>query len=120
MCASLGTLIAVFSKALEDFAVIMNFVIFPVFFLSGALYPIEHLPGVLKAVALANPFSYGVDLLKHALGAEALFDPDFSVGKDLLAMLAFVVLALAIACWRFSQAPVFESLARAFTAPKRH
>ena len=120
VCASLGTLIAVFSKALEDFAVIMNFVIFPVFFLSGALYPIEHLPGVLKAVALANPFSYGVDLLKHALGAEALFDPDFSVGKDLLAMLAFVVLALAVACWRFSQAPVFEGLARVFTAPKRH
>jgi hypothetical protein len=30
------------------------------------------------------------------------------------------VLALAVACWRFSQAPVFESLARAFTAPKRH
>ena len=120
VCASLGTLIAVFSKALEDFAVIMNFVIFPVFFLSGALYPIEHLPGVLKAVALVNPFSYGVDLLKHALGAEALFDPDFSVGKDLLAMLAFVVLALTVACWRFSQAPVFEGLARVFTAPKRH
>jgi ABC-2 type transport system permease protein len=119
ICASLGTLIAVFSKALEDFAVIMNFVIFPVFFLSGALYPIEHLPGVLKAVALANPFSYGVDLLKHALGPEA-FDPDFSVGRDLLAMLTFVVLALTIACWRFSRAPVFEGLARAFTAPKRN
>ncbi len=99
---------------------IMNFVILPVFFLSGALYPIEHLPGVLKAVALANPFSYGVDLLKHALGPEALFDPDFSVGRDLLAMLAFVALALAIACWRFSQAPVFESLARVIIAPKRY
>jgi len=35
-------------------------------------------------------------------------------------MLAFVALALAIACWRFSQAPVFEALARVFTAPKRN
>ena len=33
---------------------------------------------MLKALALANPFSYGVDLLKHALGPEALFDADFS------------------------------------------
>ncbi len=120
MCASLDTLIAVFSRALEDFAVIMSFLIFPVFFLSGALYPIKHLPGVLKAVALANPFSYGVDLMKHALGPEALFDPDFSVGRDLLSMRAFVVLALAVACQRFSQVPVFESLVRAFIAPKRH
>jgi hypothetical protein len=37
--------------------------------------------------------TYGVDLLKHALGPEALFDADLSVGRDLLAMLAFVVLA---------------------------
>ncbi len=122
VCASLGTLIAVYSKALEDFAVIMNFVIFPVFFLSGALYPIEHLPPLLKAVAVANPFSYGVDVLKHALaaGPDVLFDADFPLARDLLAMLAFVVLALAIACRRFSRAPVFESMARVFTAPKRH
>jgi hypothetical protein len=73
-----------------------------------------------RAVALANPFSYGVDLLTHALGPETLFDADFSLGRELLAMLAFVLLPLAIACRRFSQAPVFESLARVFTALKRH
>jgi hypothetical protein len=49
-----------------------------------------------------------------------LFDADLSVGRDLLAMLAFVVLALSPACRRFSQAPGFESVARAFTAQKRH
>jgi ABC-2 type transport system permease protein len=119
VCASLGTLIAVCSKALEDFAVIMNFVIFPVFFLSGALYPLERLPAALKAVALANPFSYGVDVLKHALGSEGLFGADLSVPMDLLGMLVFILLALAIASWRFSQAPVFESLARVFTATKK-
>ena len=67
LCASFGILIAVFSKVLENFAVIMNFFIFPVFFLSGALYPIQHLPVALKLLTLINPFSYGVDLLKHAL-----------------------------------------------------
>ena len=69
-CASLGMLIAVWSSTLDNFAVVMNFVIFPVFFLSGALYPVQQLPDVLKIVAAVNPFTYGVDLLKHALVSE--------------------------------------------------
>ena len=66
-CAGLGMLIAVWSSTLDNFAVVMNFVIFPVFFLSGALYPVQQLPEILKIVAAINPFTYGVDLLKHAL-----------------------------------------------------
>ena len=54
-CASLGMLIAVWSSTLDNFAVVMNFVIFPVFFLSGALYPVQQLPDVLKIVAAVNP-----------------------------------------------------------------
>jgi ABC-2 type transport system permease protein len=66
-CASLGMVIAVWSSTLDNFAVVMNFVIFPVFFLSGALYPVHKLPDFLKVVAAVNPFTYGVDMLKHAL-----------------------------------------------------
>ncbi len=118
-CASLGTLIAVYSKGLEDFAVIMNFVIFPMFFLSGALYPIAQLPPVLRAVAWVNPLSYGVDVLKHAFGASGLLGADFPVAWDLLALGGSLSLSLALACWRFSQAPVFERLARILSAPRR-
>ena len=121
VCAAMGMLIAVFSKTLENFAVIMNFVIFPMFFLSGALYPIHHLPGALKIVALANPFSYGVDLLKHAMLSDLPqnFGADFSVGTDLAVQLGFTVAALVITVLRFSQTPVFENLARALSAPRR-
>jgi ABC-2 type transport system permease protein len=56
-CASLGMLVAVWSSTMENFAVIMNFVIFPVFFLSGALYPVQKLPEILKFVATINPFT---------------------------------------------------------------
>lgn len=122
LCASFGMLIAVFSKSLDNFAVIMNFVIFPVFFLSGALYPLEHLPLWLKVITLANPFSYGVDLLKHALldagGATAL-GAEFSVTLDLLVQAGCIAAATAVACARFSQAPVMESLARILSAPRR-
>jgi ABC-2 type transport system permease protein len=120
-CASLGMLIAVYSQTLDDFAVIMNFVIFPMFFLSGALYPIEQLPPILKFIALCNPFSYGVDLLKHALLEEVppRFAADFSVLQDMTVLAGFILLTLLIACLRFSQANVLETLTRILSNPRR-
>ena len=103
-CASLGMLIAVWSSTLDNFAVIMNFVIFPVFFLSGALYPVQQLPDILKIVAAVNPFTYGVDLLKHALvsGLAPPLGPDFPVAVDITVLLGFAVVAIFVACLRFS------------------
>ena len=103
-CASLGIVFAVWSSTLDNFAVVMNFVIFPVFFLSGALYPVQQLPDVLKFVAVINPFTYGVDLLKHALlgSAAPLSGTDFGVLVDVAVLLGFTVGATFIACLRFS------------------
>ncbi|MDZ7736416.1 MAG: ABC transporter permease [Gammaproteobacteria bacterium] len=122
LCAAFGMVIAVFSKTLDNFAVIMNFVIFPVFFLSGALYPLEHLPAWLKLITLANPFSYGVDLLKHALlpaGATTGMGAEFSILRDILVQIGCIAGALLIACVRFSQAPVMESLASILSGGRR-
>ncbi len=112
-CATIGMLIAVWAKSLDNFAVIMNFVIFPVFFLSGALYPLQHLPVALKMLSAVNPFSYGVDLLKHAM-ATALpqpFGTDFTIATDLGVMAGFVAAGTALAAVRFSQSSVHETLA---------
>ncbi len=122
VCASFGMVIAVFSKTLDNFAVIMNFVIFPVFFLSGALYPLAHLPEWLKLITLINPFSYGVDLLKHALLAGrdmAGMGAEFSVLRDTLVQIGCIAGALLVACVRFSQAPVMESLASILSGGRR-
>src|SRR2546423_443975 len=64
---ALGLVLAASIRSLENFAGVMNFVVFPMLFLSGALYPVRHLGPVLRLVAYANPLAYGVDLLKHAL-----------------------------------------------------
>jgi ABC-2 type transport system permease protein len=103
-CASLGMVIAVWSSTLDNFAVVMNFVIFPVFFLSGALYPVQKLPDLLKLVAAINPFTYGVDLLKHALlgSAAPLLGTDFGVLIDVAVLLGFTAVATFVACLRFS------------------
>ena len=106
-CAAIGGLIAVYSKSIDNFAVIMNFFIFPVFFLSGALYPVNQLPDYLHYIVLVNPFSYGVDLLKHAVPN---VPTDFSVMTDIAVLLGFSVVAIAIACWQFSRESVHEPL----------
>jgi ABC-2 type transport system permease protein len=106
-CAAIGGLIAVWSKSIDNFAVIMNFFIFPVFFLSGALYPVKQLPDYLHYIVAVNPFSYGVDLLKHAVPNVST---DFSVTTDIIVLISFSTVAILIACWRFSRESVHEPL----------
>jgi ABC-2 type transport system permease protein len=112
VCASMGMLIAAWTRTLDNFAVMMNLVIFPVFFLSGSLYPVKHLPSVLRWVATVNPYTYGVDLLKHAvLGIDSTtFGAEFSVPLDLAVLFGFTLLSTVIACLRFSRDTAYEPL----------
>ena len=111
-CASLGMLVAAFSPTLDNYATMMNLVIFPVFFLSGSLYPVQQLPYALRLVATLNPYTYGVDLLKHAAvsGATTVHNPDFPVALDLGVLIGFSVMALGIAAARFSRDTANEPL----------
>ncbi len=62
---NLGLIIASFMETIEGFQLIMNFVVMPLFFLSGALFPIENLPGALKALTFIDPLTYGVELMRN-------------------------------------------------------
>ena len=108
-CAGVGMLTAAFSRSLDNFAGIMNFVIFPVFFLSGSLYPVRDLPPALGWIATANPYTYGVDLLKHALlpGAGSA---DFGIGLDLAVLALATAVTVAVASWRFSRESAYEPM----------
>ena len=95
MSAVLGLLVAARLRSVENFAGVINVLLFPLLFLSGALYPTSGLPPVLRVLAQANPVSYAVDLLRHALGQPA----EFTVALDAAAVLgatavAFLVTAL--------------------------
>jgi len=63
----LGLAFASRMKDMSGFSLIMNFLIFPLFFLSGALFPIDILPGLIRNVAYLNPLTYGVDGLRYCL-----------------------------------------------------
>ena len=101
--------IIVFSKAYDDainprnnFAAIMNFVIFPVFFLSGSLYPVSKLPDPLGILAKLNPYTYGVDLLKHSINIPMGGIADFTIVNNVVYLSAFTILSFFISSWRFS------------------
>jgi ABC-2 type transport system permease protein len=110
-CASLGMLIAAWSGSVDNFATLMNLVIFPVFFLSGSLYPVERLPPVLRLVASVNPYTHGVDLLRHAEFAGA-GGAGFSAGVDLAVLVGFSAVALGLAAVHFSSSSANEPLVR--------
>jgi ABC-2 type transport system permease protein len=80
MSAVLGLLIAARIRSVENFAGVINVVLFPLLFLSGALYPTEGMPGALRTVARANPVTYAVDLVRHALGQPAEFATAIGAG----------------------------------------
>ena len=98
----LGIVIASFYESYESFSVIMNFIVMPMFFLSGAMYPVRLLPAVLKGASKLNPLTYGVDALKNAVFTvrTGLMSPDFSLTADMaflaISSVAFVTLASAM------------------------
>lgn len=64
---SLGLIIASFVETFESFGVIMNFLVFPLIFLSGALFPLNEAPQWLKIISYVNPLTYGVESLRHII-----------------------------------------------------
>lgn len=94
MLGALGMLLSSFIKQLENFAGIMNFVIFPMFFMSTALYPlwkIKESSTLLYTLAEFNPFSQAVELIRFALYAQ--FNA-YAFFYTLSALAVFLVLAI--------------------------
>jgi ABC-2 type transport system permease protein len=89
---ALGTAIASVLEDMQGFQRIMNFLLMPLFFLSGALFPLQGLPKAVMAIASVNPLSYGVDGLRGTLIGGAHFGllTDFSV----LGLLTVIVLVI--------------------------
>ena len=78
---------------------IMNFLVLPLFFLSGALFPLDNIPKVLSVVTRIDPLTYGVDGLRGILIGVS----HFGVVTDVIVLLGTAALLLCIGAWRFSQ-----------------
>ena len=114
MLGALGLLLSVHIKQLENFAGTMNFVIFPMYFMSTALYPLWKLEesgaGWVYQMARFNPFTHAVEWLRFALyGKDAGISPYVVLGT--------LVLCFALACWGYDPQRGFGALSKRPGAP---
>jgi len=99
---ALGTAVAAVLEDMQGFQLIMNLLVMPLFFLSGALFPLAGLPRAIGFVARIDPLSYGVDGIRGALiGA-----PHFSLVVDVSVLGVFVAALLAVGSYLFSRMQV--------------
>jgi len=99
---ALGTAIASKLQDMQGFQLIMNFLIMPVFFLSGALFPLQGLPRALALVTKLDPLAYGVDGLRGTLIQQA----HLGTRLDLLVLGGLTIIVLWIGSYLFSQIEV--------------
>ena len=78
--SSLGIMVASLLKDMQGFQLIMNFLVMPLFFLSGALFPLNNVPSALLIVARCDPLSYGVDALRYFLIGTSTFPLVLDIG----------------------------------------
>lgn len=94
-CFSSG--IGSFVEDMQGFQAINQFLVFPLYFLSGALYPLTHVPTWLRIVADLNPISYAVDSMRWAL----LGTSRFGILHDLSVLVITTVICIGFGAWRF-------------------
>ena len=100
--SALGTAIGSALENMQGFQLIMNFLVMPIFFLSGALYPLTNLPKALSVIVSLDPLAYGVDGIRGALIGISHFGPVV----DVIVLLCVAAVLLLIGSRLFSRIEV--------------
>lgn len=110
--SALGVALASRMKSMQSFQVVMNFLVMPMFFLSGALFPLANLPGWMTVLTRLNPVTYGMDPIRRILlgpsvpgGADAfgltIFGWVLPMWLEAVILLTFGVVMLGVAVANF-------------------
>jgi ABC-2 type transport system permease protein len=97
--AALGAVIGSSLKDMQGMQLVMNFLVMPIFFLSGALYPLTNLPRVLAFLTRIDPLTYGVDGVR----TELIGVTHFGSTTDVIVLIGVAILLLSLGAWRFSK-----------------
>ena len=100
--AALGMGIGSVLEDMQSFQLVMNFLVMPIFFLSGALFPLEGLGKVMSVITRIDPLTYGVDGLRGALTQAWAFNASVDAAVLVVLMLVF----LAMGAYLFSRIEV--------------
>lgn len=97
--AALGVAIGSSLQDMQGFQLIMNFLVMPIFFLSGALFPLADLPTALEVATRLDPLSYGIDGLRGALIGQT----QFGLATDLAVLCVVASCFVVLGAWSFSR-----------------
>ena len=97
--AAVGTAIGSVLQNMQGFQLIMNFLVMPLFFLSGALFPLNSLPKALGVVTSLDPLAYGVDALRASLAGIS----HFGMIADLAVLVSVGAVMLLVSSYLFSK-----------------
>jgi ABC-2 type transport system permease protein len=100
--AAAGTAIGSTLKDMQGFQMVMNFLVLPLFFLSGALYPLDNLPKALVVLTHIDPMTYGVDGMRAVL----INRTHFGAMLDALVLVGAGAALTIVGAWRFSKIEV--------------
>jgi len=95
-----GITIASLLEDLQGFQLIMNFLVMPTFFLSGAIFPLENLNGILKLLVSVNPLSYGIDGMRSVLINQPSI---FGLSFDLILLFSLSIVILGVGTYLFNK-----------------
>jgi len=96
---ALGTAIASVLEDMHGFHLIMNFLVMPTFFLSGALFPLKNLPNALNIIVRLDPLSYGVDGIRATLDGVS----QFGLMTDFWVLFGVTAVLIGIGSYLFSK-----------------
>jgi len=118
---SLGIIVASRMQSMQAFQMVMNFLVMPLFFLSGAMFPMATAPAWMKSLMMADPLTYGVDAIRNVVFSDTTIADAGEVARPLvevarqaglirwtlafdITLMALAALALAAAgAWTFSK-----------------
>ena len=105
---SIGTAIASVLEDMQGFQLIMNFLVMPIFFLSGALFPLQGLPRAMEIITRVDPLAYGVDAVRGLLISTTQFGllADFAT----IVIITAVFLGIGSICSKESKYKIFGCL----------
>jgi len=99
---TLGTAIASILTDMQGFQLIMNFLVMPIFFLSGAMFPLQGLPKAMEIVTHLDPLTYGIDGVRGAL----IGMTTFGLGTDFMILSVMTVILLVVGSALFERIQV--------------
>lgn len=102
MFTALGTAIASQLEDMQGFQLIMNFLVMPLFFLSGALFPLDGLPAVLVLITKFDPLSYGIDAFRILLSGSG----HYGLTMDISVLMVITLIFLSVGSYLFSKVQI--------------